>query len=994
MTLARRPFLVVLALLALTAAVSVVWWASVSADGQTAEYELGAQIVTRLRDDGRIEFCFRPEGQALICPELRVLNLDRARHDSWIQSTAISWDAPIDPDRINYPSVSTQAPLKDEGCTPDFMRMFAATWKVETTSPSGTAFHIGGGRFVTAHHVVQRRPPFVSLIHGDRTLPAAVIGSDPEFDVALLEVERPELVRDLPTVQLREPTQADVGRPVYLIGYPGGEALTLHGGGVVTQVWDNAIQTNSAIRGGTSGGPMFDECGDVIGVVWAGSSNWAYTNSGAALRASLDRINAQWPSWPRVPADLPRPLDVAGHLVWHFDAEPPALADCSELDADWWIGLVGVENEMDVRADLERSGWRQIGVCGAAGPDDYDNGRTYIAALMPVSALADVEADGPCQPGADDTTEVVLYEAQAEFGIARLVASDDTPECADPVDYAISVDLDAPQLSGADLNATLIGRDGRLLVGSWASKSYEGATPAAGSPIVKFWQEWTAPADFEPVAFRVAIGSERWTTPLDASAQPELVAETSLPAWAAIHQSARIVARVEDGGRTIRACLQRDNEDPICPEADLPQLGDLIPNRWRESSPLRWMADVPDEALTAFAPVRPPSADTCTYQDSAHLSGWQFNSLAGTATAVYVGERQFLVSRYRLPDTAPWGVVTRDDTALPVIAVATDPRNDLALVEVFDPDDQAFLGPRAVFGSTNDALVGGDAHLLVYPAGSPKRFTLATVQVTEMTDRVLRVEPTGIGRHGGPLIDLCSGQVLALALGGDDLLRAETVAASLAEMRTRVEWPVFSQDGPPAHGSAAAYPKPLYAGSVQPEFSGKICDVHPSERYDQLYAVYVSRIDAPDIWRVYEEDGARPDRCDWGDKIFIVEYRADQAPEAICMEPYRPDHPDSTLDWELDAPDGIELLQATELLREDCPGLSLAEQTRWFSTHYFKLRNTGEIDFADLIVRVENAEGKRFVPRRDVYTFADDDVQGWRVRVSKGEPVKVVVTER
>ena len=994
MTLTRRSLLIIFVLLALAAAVSAVWWSSVSADGQTAEYELGGQIVTRLREDGRIELCFRPEGQALICPELRLLNLDRARRDFWIQSTEISWDVPIDPDRIVYPRASTQATPEDEGCTPDFMRMFAAIWKVETTRSSSTAFHIGGGRFITANHGVNHRPPFVSLIHGERTVPAAVIGADPEFDLALLEVQRPELVRDLPSLELRAPTQDDVGDAVYLIGYPGGEALTLHGGGVVIQVWDHAIQTNSALRGGTSGGPLVDQCGDVIGVVWAGSTSWAYTNSGAALRASLDRINAQWPSWPRVPNDLPRPLDIAGHLVWHFDADPPPQVDCSELDAEWWIGLAGVENEMDVRADLERSGWQQIGVCGASGPDDYDNGRTYIAALRPVSAVAEVEEDGACEPVSGRATEAALYDAHTEFGIVRLVASDDTPDCADPVEYRISVDLDAPQLSGADLNATLIGRDGRLLVGSWATKSYQGATMAPGSPIITFWQEWTAPADFEPIAFRVAIGSERWTTPIDVGAQPQTAAEVSSPAWASISQTARIVVRVESGDGAIRACLQQDGQEPICPEADLPRLDDLFPNRWRESSPLRWMADIPAAALAAFAPVPPPSADTCAYQDTVHLSGWQFNSLAGTATAVYVGERQFLVSRYRLPDTAPWGVVARGDTALPVIAVATDPRNDLALVEVFDPDDQTFLGPRVVFGSTSDALVGSEAHLLVYPVGSPQRFTLATVQVTEMTERVLRVEPTGIGRHGGPLVDLCSGQVLALALGGDDLLRAETVAASVAEMRTRVERPDFPQDGPPAHGSAAAYSGPLYAGSVQPAFSGKICDVHPSERYDKHYAVYVSRIDAPDIWRVYEKDGARPERCDWGDKIFIVEYRADQAPEAICMEPYRPDHPDSTLDWEFDAPEGIELLQATELVREDCPGLSAAEQGRWFSTHYLKLRNTSEIDFDDLTVRVVNADGKRFVPRRDVYTFADSDVRAWRLNITEGEPVKVVVTER
>lgn len=994
MTRLRRPVLIVLALSALSLAALIGWWPSADADEPDAEYRLGGQILTRLRDDGRIEFCFRPQGQALICPDLRLLNLERAPQDRWIESSEVRWQVPIEPDRIRYPGVVQRQSSVEGECSPDFRRMFSAIWKVETTRSFGTAFHIGGGRFITADHVVNHRPPFVSLIHGERTVPAAVIGADPEFDLALLEVHRPELVRDLPALELRAPTQDDVGDAVYLIGYPGGEALTLHGGGVVTQVWDHMIQTSSAVRTGTSGGPLVDQCGDVIGVVWAGSSSWAYTNSGSALLTSLERMNSRWPAWPRVPTDLPSPLDIAGRLIWHYGSEPPDQADCSELDAEWWIGVAGVGNEVDLRADLAHSGWRQIGVCGASGPDDHDNGRTYIAALARVTDPEPSEAASSCPSSDGARAEVVVLESREEFGAVRLVSRDDTPDCVDPVEYAIRIELDTPQSSAVEFDAALIGRSGGLVAGSWTGKSFQGATPAADSPIVSFWQEWTAPSGFEPIAVRVAIGADRWTIPLDSSFERPIGIDSATPSGPLIEHSAVILVRVEAGGERIRTCIRTAEGNQVCPVGEVPHFDPASRNRWRESSPLSWSVAVAAELTPGLAYAKPRPVDTCAYQDSAHLAGWQFNSLTGVGTAVYVGDRQFLVSRARLPDTAPWGVVARGEAALPVIAVATDPRNDLALVELLDLEDDTDLGRSVVFGSTSDRLIGADLHLVVYPEGPARRFTLAVLNVTEMTERVMRVEPSGIRRFGGPLVDLCSGAMLGLSLGGDDLLRAETVSASLAEMRTRIARPVFDRDGPPAHGSAAAHPGPLYVGKMQPAFSGKICDIHPSERYDQLYAVYVSRIDAPDIWRVYEEDGARPDTCDWGDKIFIVEYRADEAPEAICMEPRRPDYPDSTLEWEVDAPGGVELLQATELLRDDCPGLSKAEQGRWFSTHYLKLRNTGEIDFSDLRVRVENADGRRFTPRLDSSSFADSDVWGWRVRVTEGEPVKVVVTEK
>ena len=986
----RRPALIVLALSALSFAALIGWWPSAGADEPDAEYRLGGQILTRLRDDGRIEFCFRPEGQTLVCPHLRLLNLERAQPEQWVGSSEFRWQVPADADRIVYPTLIAPAQPDDSGCTPDFRRMFAAIWKVETTRSFATAFHIGGGRFITAHHAIERRPPFVSLIHGQRTVAAAVIGFDPEFDLALLEVEVPALVQDLPSLRLRAPTPADVGKPVYLIGYPGGEALTLHGGGVVAQVWDDVIQTSSASRGGTSGGPMFDECGDVIGVHWAGSSDWAYTSSGAALIDALERINGQWPSWPRVPGDLPAPLDAPGRLVWHYEAAPPAQVDCSELDAEWWIGLAGVGGELEVRADLERSGWRQIGVCGAEGPEDYDNGSTYIAALARAPIDGSGEAGVRCAPAVGGQSDV-LYESLTVFGAARLIVHDETPLCDAQVDYRLRIDLDQPRSFGETLSATLIGRDGRLVVGDWAGKSYETASSAVDSPIVTFWQEWMAAADFEPVAFRVVLGSERWTIPIESAPRAESGLGSPLPEGAFVEQSGRIVVRVEEGGSVLRACLQAGSGAQICPESGVLRLDGLIPYRWRESPPLRWTAELPAEAVPELIHSRPRTDRSCAYQDSVQLSGWQLNTLAGTETAVYVGEGQFLVSRYRLPDTAPWGVVARGEIALPVIGVATDPRNDLALVEIFDPEAELDLGPPAVFGSTSEALIGADAHLVVYPEGSARRFTVAAVAVAELSERVLRVEPTGIRRHGGPLIDLCTGQLLGLALGGDDLLRAETVAASLAEMRKRIARPVFPQDGPPAHGSAAAYPQPLYAGAVQPEFSGRVCLIQPSERYGQRYAVYVSTIDNPDVWQVYEKDDERPQTCDFGDKIFIVEYRAEQPPSAVCIEPRRPLSPLSNVEWELEAPEGIALFLAREFSRNDCPGLSKTERTRWFSTHYFELRNTSEYDFVDLTVRVVNEAGKEFTPRRDRHSFADSDIWAWRVDVTEGEPVKVVV---
>ena len=152
------------------------------------QYPLGGRVIWRQHDSGHVEFCFEPDGQEMVCPDSRFARPERLRTDRWTRSSEIAWHVPVDPQRIALPPAISQ---QTGSCDPDLDRMFAATWKVETTRARGSAFHIGGGRFVTAHHVVDGVPPVLALTYGDRSVAAAVLGSDPEHDVALLEVFDP-----------------------------------------------------------------------------------------------------------------------------------------------------------------------------------------------------------------------------------------------------------------------------------------------------------------------------------------------------------------------------------------------------------------------------------------------------------------------------------------------------------------------------------------------------------------------------------------------------------------------------------------------------------------------------------------------------------------------------------------------------------------------------------------------------------------------------------
>ena len=101
-------------------------------------------------------------------------------------------------------------------------------------------------------------------------IPARVVGWDPLLDMALLKAEiEPEYVFTPGKAKLR------LGDPIYAIGSPGGLEKTITSGIVsaedrrLLQIGD-AMQIDVPINAGNSGGPLLDENGRLVGVVFAG----------------------------------------------------------------------------------------------------------------------------------------------------------------------------------------------------------------------------------------------------------------------------------------------------------------------------------------------------------------------------------------------------------------------------------------------------------------------------------------------------------------------------------------------------------------------------------------------------------------------------------------------------------------------------------------------------------------------------------------------------
>lgn len=101
-------------------------------------------------------------------------------------------------------------------------------------------------------------------------IPARVIGWDPLLDIALLKAEvRPDYIFTPGREDLR------LGEPIYAIGSPGGLEKTITSGIVsavdrrLLQIGD-AMQIDVPINQGNSGGPLLNQNGMLVGVVFAG----------------------------------------------------------------------------------------------------------------------------------------------------------------------------------------------------------------------------------------------------------------------------------------------------------------------------------------------------------------------------------------------------------------------------------------------------------------------------------------------------------------------------------------------------------------------------------------------------------------------------------------------------------------------------------------------------------------------------------------------------
>ncbi len=148
----------------------------------------------------------------------------------------------------------------------------------------GSGFIISkDGYILTNNHVVNHADRITVTLKDGREFKAALVGTDPKTEVALIKIEDGDA---LPYLKLGDSDELEVGEWVLAAGNPFGLSQTITAGIVSAKGRDevgiaeyaNFIQTDAAINPGNSGGPLLNIKGEVVGINTA-----IYTRTGGYM---------------------------------------------------------------------------------------------------------------------------------------------------------------------------------------------------------------------------------------------------------------------------------------------------------------------------------------------------------------------------------------------------------------------------------------------------------------------------------------------------------------------------------------------------------------------------------------------------------------------------------------------------------------------------------------------------------------------------------------
>ena len=135
---------------------------------------------------------------------------------------------------------------------------------------SGVIVNAKKGYIITNNHVIDKADVITVTLHNGETYEAKLIGTDPDSDVAVIQIK----AKNLNASPLADSEKLQVGDFAVAIGNPFGLGQTVTSGiisaiersGLGIEGYENFIQTDASINPGNSGGALVNLRGELIGI--------------------------------------------------------------------------------------------------------------------------------------------------------------------------------------------------------------------------------------------------------------------------------------------------------------------------------------------------------------------------------------------------------------------------------------------------------------------------------------------------------------------------------------------------------------------------------------------------------------------------------------------------------------------------------------------------------------------------------------------------------
>jgi S1-C subfamily serine protease len=169
----------------------------------------------------------------------------------------------------------------------------------QQVSGVGTGLIVGSdGLILTNAHVVSGASSIQVTLPSGQTVAGTVYGVSSTTDLAIVKVN----ATGLTVATLGDSNSLQVGQTVVAIGDPLGQFTDSATAGIVSglnrtitvenETLTGLVQTDAAVNGGNSGGPLIDSSGNVVAIVTASSSNAQGISFAIPIAAATSMISA------------------------------------------------------------------------------------------------------------------------------------------------------------------------------------------------------------------------------------------------------------------------------------------------------------------------------------------------------------------------------------------------------------------------------------------------------------------------------------------------------------------------------------------------------------------------------------------------------------------------------------------------------------------------------------------------------------------------------